>query len=420
MDEFKQTTKQKEATSVMASEAKSVMLYGGSRSGKTVKIVRSIIIRACKEKSRHVSFRNKFNHAKTSLWLDTVPKVLKMCFPNLKYDVCKSDYYISFPNGSEYWIAGLDDDTRVEKVLGKEYSTIHFNEASQIDYKSVNTAMTRLAEKNGLSKKAYFDENPPSKTHWSYWLFIKKLDPVNNIPLSNPDNYASMLMNPSDNIDNIDEDYIDMLSELPQKDKERFLYGMFNDANDGVVYYSFNRERHVVDKIEPYLGSIFIGMDFNVNPMTAVIIQVIEGRLCCMDEVWLEGSSDTFKMCDELKKRGYYGTVIPDSTGRNRRTSGKSDFHILEEAGFKIEWTRNPHVHDRVNNINRLFTSDNIVIDKKCRKLINDLEKVSWHNGDLDEGKEKLLTHISDCLGYAAWKLYPYEKRVNNFTIRKQ
>jgi PBSX family phage terminase large subunit len=421
MSVFKKTAKQIEATIILGSQiAKEILLYGGSRSGKTFLIIRSIIIRACKTKSRHITFRNKFNHAKTSIWLDTLPKVMAICFPNLSHKMIKSDYYMLLPNGSEYWIAGLDDEVRVEKVLGKEYSTIHFNEISQIDYKSVSVAKTRLAEKNSLSKKVYYDCNPPSKAHWCYWLFIKKLDPENNIPLSQPEKLDSFLMNPADNLENIDPDYLDMLNELPEKDKNRFLYGLFNDCNDGVVYYSFIREKHVKENLQRIQGTLFIGMDFNVNPMTAIICQVIENNIIILDELFLEGNSDTFKMCDALKRKGYIGTVIPDSTGRNRKTSGKTDFQILEDNGFTIEWTRNPYVVDRVNNINRLFTADKIIVDSKCKKLINDLEKVSWKNGDLDEGKEKMLTHISDCLGYAAWKLYPYEKRINRMTIGKQ
>ena len=61
-----------------------------------------------------------------------------------------------------------------------------------------------------------------------------------------------------------------------------------------------------------------------------------------------------------------------------------------------------------MNNVNRHLSSGNIVIDPKCRKLINDLEKVSWRNNELDQsGASKHLTHISDALGYLCWKLSP-------------
>ena len=174
---FKRTLKQKEQTKVLRGPHKHIMSYGGSRSGKTFGICRALVIRAIKEKSRHLATRFKFNHAKTSLWYETFPKVMDICFPEQEYKLNKADFFIQFPNGSEIWIGGLDEKKRVEKILGKEYSTIFFNECSQIPYSSVSIALTRLAEKNGLKKKAYYDENPPTKRHWSYPLFMKGLDP---------------------------------------------------------------------------------------------------------------------------------------------------------------------------------------------------------------------------------------------------
>ena len=80
---FNHTEKQHEAVRVLASGDEAA-LFGGSRSGKTFIIIRSIIIRACKTKSRHLIARFRFNHAKTSIWYDTLPKVLELCFPDLK------------------------------------------------------------------------------------------------------------------------------------------------------------------------------------------------------------------------------------------------------------------------------------------------------------------------------------------------
>lgn len=353
--------------------------------------------------------RQNFNHAKRSIWRDTLPKVLRLAFPDLRVKWNNTDFFISFSNGSEIWIGGLDDKDRVEKILGTEYSTMWFNECSQMDYSSVQLARTRLAEKNDLIKRTYYDQNPPKKNHWSYWLFERKIDPIEEVPVSDPDNYVTMLMNPNDNIENIDEDYLKMLEKMPEKERNRFLHGLYNDESDGQVYYSFRRDEHVKEtKIIP--GTIFSGHDFNVNPMTAVIAQVYDGKFFIHDELWLE-NSDTYRMCDEMKKKGYKGTrAIPDSTGRNRKTSGQTDFKIMQEAGMTIESTHNPFVTDRVNNVNRLFQAGKIIINPKCKKLINDLEKVSWKNNDIDSGPDKMLGHITDCLGYICWKLDPFNK----------
>ena len=350
--------------------------------------------------------------------MDTFPKMKRLCFPDLKVKEQKTDYYYQLKNGSEIWIAGLDDSQRVEKILGKEYSTIWFNEVSQMDFRSIQMAITRLAEKNDLKKKIYYDMNPPTKSHWSYYQFIKKLNPEDNTPLVRPDIFTSFLMNPGDNAKNIDENYLNLLATLPERDKKRFLEGQFLDSDDGSAYYAFDIDRHVQEtRIEP--GSLFVLMDFNVNPMTATIAQVQDDRLVIHDEVFLSGNSDTYKMCNELKRRGYEGLeAIPDSTGKNRKTSGMSDFQILTENGFKVLNVLNPLARDRVTNVNRLFHNDKIIINKKCVKLINDLQKVVWKDGDLFEGQDGMLTHISDGLGYGAWKLFPMIKKKENSQIQ--
>ena len=397
-----------EAVKILSSDARHIMLFGGSRSGKTFLAVRSLIIRASKEKSRHAILRLNFNHIKTSIWLDTLPKVLKVSFPDLAVEWNKTDYYVTLPNGSEIWCAGLDDEKRVEKILGKEYSTLYFNECSQIPYKSIQVALTRLAEKNKLKKKAYYDQNPPGKKHWSYWLFQKHLDPIDNVPVD-ISKYSSILMNPKDNLENIDPEYItEILDNLPEAQRKRFKDGEFSTDDDGAAYYAFDRDKHVKDvDVSFKTGQRCIGMDFNVQPMTAVIGHYVNKRFYVMSEAFLE-NSDTFKMSTHLIKNGHKGAnIYPDSTGSNRKTSGISDHQILQNDGFRIQFTRNPLVVDRVNNLNRLLREERIIIDPSCRKLINDLEKVSWKDGSLDQKTDKMVTHISDALGYWCWAIEP-------------
>lgn len=226
MNDFKETGKQLELRKLSYSDATEILAYGGGRSGKTFGFVRNVWTRAINEPgSRHVILRNKFIHVKQSVWYDTLPKVCDVCFPSLK-DTCiwsKADWFITLPNKSEIWIGGLDDKERTEKILGKEYSTIYFNEISQIEYNSYLVAKTRLAQKNKLTKKIYADCNPPKRSHWNYKYFIDGIDPVTNTKHDN--NIAHILMNPSDNMDNIDAEYVKMLEKLPPLIRARFLNG---------------------------------------------------------------------------------------------------------------------------------------------------------------------------------------------------
>lgn len=235
MKTFKKTEKQVDAT-LLHTLLIYTMLYGGSRSGKTFINTRNTIIRASKVRSRHLIARFRFNHVKQAIMLDTFPKVMRLCFPDVPYEINKSDYYALLPNGSEIWFGGLDDKERVEKVLGNEYSTIFLSECSQISWGAVLIVMTRLAENAGLINRMFFDCNPPGKKHWTYRLFEEKVEPSTGEPLKNPGMYGSLLMNPIHNIENLPPGYIDILENLPKRQRLRFLKGLYLTDVEGALW----------------------------------------------------------------------------------------------------------------------------------------------------------------------------------------
>ena len=269
---FKITPKQREAIRSIGSDAKHVLLYGGSRSGKTFLFIRAICIRAlASAHSRHAVLRFRFNHVKQSVCLDTFPKVMRVCFPEIPYKLDHTDWYAQFPNGSQIWFGGLDDKERTEKILGQEYATIFLNETSQIPFQSRNMAVTRLAQKcyheihgkpEQLRLKMYYDENPPSQAHWSYRLFLKKVDPDGGRPLLDPENYASLRVNPEDNMDNLPADYLATLQSLPARMRVRFLKGEFADVTQGALWHAEGIDKwRVIDGSLPDMQRIVIGVD---------------------------------------------------------------------------------------------------------------------------------------------------------------
>jgi len=243
---YKPTVKQREALRLIGSNAMYIMLWGGSRSGKTYIAIRAIIVRALASPgSRHAILRFRFNHVKASVVRDTFPKVMKTGFPDVKFHLDKTDWFAEFANGSQIWFGGLDDKERTEKILGQEHATIYLNESSQIGYSSVLLAMTRLAQvcnydingtKSQLRHKMLFDCNPPSMAHWSYKLFIKKLDPDSNKPLNNPEDYDSIQMNPMDNQENLPATYIKTLQNMPARMRKRFYEGKFADTTENALW----------------------------------------------------------------------------------------------------------------------------------------------------------------------------------------
>jgi len=240
LTEFSLTVAQDKARDMLISDAVHCCLGGGSRSGKTFLLLRMLGIRALKSPgSRHAIFRFRFNAIKASIIYDTLPKVFALCWPGLweKCTLNKTDWFLTLPNGSEIWFGGLDDKERTEKILGQEYATIYLNETSQIPWASRVLAMSRLAQKtDNLKLKAYYDLNPSSKSHWVYRLFIDKKDPETKQPINRPLNYSYFKINPVDNIENLDPEYLAELDDLPEKARKRFKYGDFSDDSEGALW----------------------------------------------------------------------------------------------------------------------------------------------------------------------------------------
>jgi predicted phage terminase large subunit-like protein len=268
---FSLTEKQVLANELLSGPQMHTLLYGGSRSTKTFLFCRAVTLRALKAaSSRHCILRFRLGHVKQSIVHDTFPKMMRLAFPDTRYDLNKSDLYVRFANDSEVWFGGLDDKERVEKILGNEYATILFNECSQIPYASRNTALTRLAQnvtqkvdgiESQLPLRAYYDENPPDKGHWTYKLFRLKVDPETRNSLPDPENYQAMQLNPRDN-PHLPPEYIRTLESMSSRMRKRFLEGEFRDASPNALFSEEMLDKwRLIDQDLPQMLRIVVAVD---------------------------------------------------------------------------------------------------------------------------------------------------------------
>lgn len=231
----KLTKAQRRANKLLARN-KFTLLRGGSRSGKTFILCRAVATRAIRaEGTSHAIFRLRRNSIKGTVW-KTLLDVMAKCYPGVPYKISLSDLSITLPNGSLIMCAGLDDADRVDKILGMEFSTVYFNECTQIPWGSVETALSRLAEKSTLKLRAYFDCNPTTKLHWTYHLFVKHLKPGTREAWDDPSELAEMQINPEDNRENIAEDYFSVLDRMSAAKRKRFRDGEWAEDTEGALW----------------------------------------------------------------------------------------------------------------------------------------------------------------------------------------
>ncbi|HET7207957.1 MAG TPA: terminase family protein [Terriglobales bacterium] len=187
------------------------------------------------------------------------------------------------------------------------------------------------------------------------------------------------------------------------------------ETPQGRVYYSFCRESNV-SNLEIIPGAaLHIGMDFNVNPMTAVVAQCAGDQCHVIDEIVLP-NSNTQEMMQEINRRypSRNGYVHPDPSGSARKTSapvGQNDFALIRQAGWRVNPPPYGPVVDRITNVNAMLCNANdqrrLLIDRKCQQLIRGLDTLTYKKGTKIPDKSGGQDHITDALGYLVVAAFP-------------
>lgn len=186
----------------------------------------------------------------------------------------------------------------------------------------------------------------------------------------------------------------------------------------GMVYFSFDRKHNVVPCQHLDKQNLYLGMDFNWSPFSVAVAVIENNSIYFVDEISINESS-TEQICDEIKRRYPNSniTVMPDSAGKQRRTSagGRTDISILQNAGFRVQAKNaNPPIRDRVNAVNSKLKNTqgvrSLFIDPKCKQIIKSLESQQYKpdSSIIDNNQH---THMADAVGYLVDYLYPVQTR---------
>lgn len=230
-----------------------------------------------------------------------------------------------------------------------------------------------------------------------------------------------------DNAKNLPADYIpSLLSSYPDELILAYLKGQFTNLNSGTIYYKFDRIKNQCNDTHDEREPLFIGMDFNVGKMAAIVHVKRNGMpravrelmkvydtpamvLRIQEEFWRysEGSY--------VKSREIY--IYPDASGKSRKSNNASatDIAQLKQAGFNVMVNKaNPPVKDRINAMNAMFCNAlgerrYLVNVHQCPVYTESLEQQTWdEDGEPDKSAD--VDHPNDAGGYFIIKDYPIIK----------
>ena len=380
------------------------VLAAGRRWGKT-HVCRMELVRAIKKPRQLVWYvAPTYGMAREIMWnelLDVIPR-------RWIKKINETRLTIKLKNNSEIQLKGAD---KPDTLRGRG---VHFMVLDEFqDFKNEIWEKVLYPTLTSTRGRAIIIGTPKSYNHF-YDLFVKGQN-ANNRRLKQWSSWqfptimspfvpATEIINAKRNLD---------IKSFRQEFEASF------ESMSGRVYYPFDRNIHVSDDIVFNKNlPIWIGQDFNVNPMSTVIMQPQEdGELWVIDEIFMMDSSSE-EVCNEIDRRYFRYKpsvqIYPDPAGGNRNSSrGESDLDVFRQAGYKrlLYKRKHPPVADRINAVNRmLMTTDGTVrlrINSKCKNLIDSLEQTIYKPGTREVDKSAGKEHMTDALGYPVEYRFP-------------
>ena len=175
--------------------------------------------------------------------------------------------------------------------------------------------------------------------------------------------------------------------------------------------YAFDTTKHVKTVYYSDSTELHLSFDFNVDPITAIASQDIDGEIRVLKEFRLQ-NSDIYELCDQITAA--YPTalylVTGDATGHNRSALAQGNinyYSVIQQKlslsdGQMMQPTVNPAVKDSRVLVNSILQNYPLFIDPSCVHLIEDLKyvEVKEDTNDIDKTKDKHRSHLLDTFRY--------------------
>lgn len=380
------------------------VVVAGRRFGKTFLSIRELCYHA-KEPNKDVWYvAPTYKMARQIVW-----KKLKNKLSDLNWiqKTNETELSIILRNGSTISLKGADN---YDSLRGVGLDFIVLDEFADISPDAFYEVLRpTLSDKQG---RALFIGTPKGIGNWAYEIYQNTLE--------DPSAWSSYSFTTIEGGNVLEEEIESARRDLDERTFRQEYLATF-ETFSGRIYYAFDRALNLLKYEGNTPDVIYVGMDFNIDPMSAVIAVRSGDTLHIIDEVRLF-SSNTKEMVDEIKQRYPKSKiwVYPDPAGSQRKTSagGMTDIMILQNAGFVVKAPRaHTPVRDRINAVNsRLCDSTGIrrlFVDGKCKYTIEGLERQTYREGSSQPDKDSGYDHMNDAVGYMVDYLFPVRRDVD-------
>lgn len=389
----------KPQTQVWKGKTRFKVLVCGRRFGKTFFALTWLLAQASAKKGIYYYIAPSYVAAKSIAW-----RLLKELADGHFKIKNESELYVEFDNGSVIQLKGADnrDGLRGVSLAGAVLDEFCFMA------QEVWTEVIRPATSDQLAPVVFISS--PAGWNWGKELYDYAIH-------GGDENWQAWTFTTADG-GNVKLEEIEAAKrELPERTFKQEYLASFETLSNR-VYSNFDRLKNVSAELASIrdVKELHIGLDFNVNPMSATVGIKAADQLHIIDEIVLPNSNTT-EFCAEVKSRyqNYKIYVYPDPAGKARKTSaagGTTDFTILQMHGFYVVAPNaHPPVADRINEVQAMLCNAagdrRLFISQKCKELIKSLDGMTYKQGTSAPDKSLGLDHVTDALGYKIHSMFP-------------
>ena len=385
---------------VIKDDARFRVLITGRRFGKTYLAINELAKFASQPNKKVWYVAPSYRQAKAICWSVLKEKMIQHKWVK---SINHSDLTITLKNNSQITLRGSDNENSLRGVGLHGLVMDEFADISKETWYEV--LRPTLSDTKG---HALFCGSPRGFGNWSYELY--KMGETNK-------DWKSFQYTTLEG-EQVSEDEIEQAKQdLDLRTFQQEYEATFVNYS-GMIYYNFSRDKNIVEKYSKNSGILHIGLDFNVDPMSAVVCVIENDRIFVIDEIQIY-SSNTNEMSDEIKTRYKNKQIVvyPDPSARQRKTSagGMTDLAILKNSGFDVRCKNTaPLVRDRINAVNSKLKNVNgkssLFIVKSCKNAIKSIERQIYKEGTHIPDKDSGYDHMNDALGYLVEYNFPLKR----------
>ena len=377
-----------------------------------------------------LTFAAKYPKVNQGYFSISYPAIRDIFYPTLeecghymgfKTRVNKSEKAVSLFRSGFYYgtiiCRSMDDPST---IVGFKVARALVDEIDVLDAKKAQLAWDKIIARLRLKVDGVINGIGVTTTPEGFKFVYSKFkeNPTESYSMVQASTYENNLYLPDDYIDSLRESYSPQLADA-------YIEGEFVNLTSGTVYKDFDRQLNHSDEMEKDGEHLFIGMDFNVQKMSAIIHVKRNGKPIAVNE--LTGVYDTPAMIALIQDKypRHRISVYPDASGNSRKTvdASISDLALLKQAGFGVVANKkNPSVKSRITAMNSNFCNmkgerNYLVNTKRCPEYSKCLEQQAYDKNGQPE-KNNDLDHAPDAGGYFIVKDYPILKPLFKPEIR--